>query len=81
MAEKQHTPIMIGLRTLVEEREWEVVVVPLVSGQRSVREKEWLEAFKTFGIGKEDGQRIITRRGHVHKTVVEGQPMRVRHGS
>ncbi len=63
VAEKQHTPIMIGLRALAEEREWEVVVVPLVAGQRSVREKEWLEAFKTFGIGKEDGQRIITRLG------------------
>jgi ribonuclease HI len=63
VAEKQHTPIMIGLRALAEEREWEVAVVPLVAGQRSVREKEWLEAFKTFGIGKEDGQRIITRLG------------------
>ncbi len=30
----------------------EVAVVPLVAGQRSVREKEWLEAFKTFGIWK-----------------------------
>jgi hypothetical protein len=41
--ENQHTSIMIGLRTLVKEREWEVAVVPLVSGHRSVREKEWLE--------------------------------------
>ena len=40
VAEKQHTPIMIGLRALAEEREWEVAVVPLVAGQRSVREKE-----------------------------------------
>jgi hypothetical protein len=63
VAEKQHTPIMIGLRALAEEREWEVVVVPLISGQRSVREKEWLEALRTFGIGKEDGQRIIARLG------------------
>ena len=64
LAEKQHTPIMIGLRALAEEREWEVTVVQLVAGQRSVREKEWLEAFKIFGIGKEDGQRIIARLGH-----------------
>jgi hypothetical protein len=28
-----------------------------------VREKEWLEALRTFGIGKEDGQRIIARLG------------------
>ena len=64
VAEKQHTPIMIGLRTLTEVREYEVVVVPLVAGQRSVREKEWLEALRIFGIGKEDGQRIIARLGH-----------------
>ena len=63
VAEKQHTPIMIGLRALAEEREWEVAVVPLVAGQRSVREKEWLEALGIFGIGKEDGQRIIARLG------------------
>jgi hypothetical protein len=30
----------------VTDREWEVVVVPLVVGQRSVREKEWLETLK-----------------------------------
>jgi hypothetical protein len=52
---------MIGLKGLVEEREWEVVVVSLVAGQRSVREKEWLETLRIFGIGKEDGQRIIGR--------------------
>jgi hypothetical protein len=40
VAENQHTLIMIGLRALVEEREWEVAVVPLVTDQRSVREKE-----------------------------------------
>jgi hypothetical protein len=38
-------------------------VVPLIADQRSVREKEWLEALRTFGIGKEDGQRIISRLG------------------
>ena len=63
MEEKQHTPIMIGLKALTEEREWEVAVVPLVAGQRSVREKKWLEALGIFGIGKEDGQRIIARLG------------------
>ena len=61
--EKQHTPILTCLRTLSKERGWEVEVVPLVAGQRSVREKEWLEALRIFGIGKEDGQRIIDRLG------------------
>jgi hypothetical protein len=61
--EKQHTPILTCLRTLSKERGWEVEVVPLVAGQRSVREKEWLEALRIFGIGKEDGQRIIGRLG------------------
>ncbi len=37
--------------------------VPLVAGQRSVREKEWLEDLRTFGIGKEEGQKIIGRLG------------------
>ena len=63
VVEKQHTPILTGLRALVEERGWEVVVVPLVAGQRSVRETEWLEALRFFGIGKEDGQKIIGRLG------------------
>ena len=66
VAVKQHTPIMIGLRALTEEREWEVAVVPLIADQRSVREKEWLEALRTFGIGKEDGQRIIARLAWAH---------------
>jgi hypothetical protein len=61
VAETQHTPIMTGLRALAEGRGWEVTVVPLVTGHRSVREKEWLEALRIFGIGKEDGQRIIGR--------------------
>jgi hypothetical protein len=63
VSEKQHTPVLTGLRTLSEERGWEVEVVPLVAGQRSVREKEWLEDLRIFGIGKEDGQRIIDRLG------------------
>ena len=36
----------------------------MVAGQRSVKEKKWLEAFKVFGIGKEDGKKIIHRLGH-----------------
>ena len=36
----------------------------LVVGQRSVKEKEWLETFKIFGIGKEDGKKIIHRLGY-----------------
>jgi hypothetical protein len=61
--EKQHTPILTGLRALAAERGWEVEVVPLVVGQRSVREKEWLEDLRIFGIGKEDGKRIISKTG------------------
>ena len=49
VAEKQDTPILTGLRTLVADQEWEVEVIPLVVGQRSVKEKEWLE---TLSIGK-----------------------------
>jgi hypothetical protein len=52
VSEKQHTPILTGIRALAADREWEVEVVPLVAGQRSVKEKEWLESFKVFGIGK-----------------------------
>ncbi len=63
VADKQHVPILTGLRSLAGERGWEVEVVPLVAGQRSVREKEWLEALRIFGIGKEDGQRILGRLG------------------
>ena len=63
VADKQHAPILTGLRALAGERGWEIEVVPLVAGQRSVREKEWLEALRIFGIGKEDGQRILGRLG------------------
>ena len=38
--EKQHTPILTGPRILAADRDWEVEVVPLVVGQRSVKEKE-----------------------------------------
>ena len=54
----------MGLRALAEDREWKVEVVPLIVGQRSVKEKEWLEPLKIFGIGKEDGKKIISRLGH-----------------
>ena len=63
IAERQHTPILEGLNALAGERGWVVEVLPLVAGQRSVREKEWLESMKTFGIGTEDGKRIIYRLG------------------
>jgi hypothetical protein len=55
-----------GLNALAEERGWVVEVLevlPLVAAQRSVREKECLEAMKTFGIRTEDGKRIISRLG------------------
>jgi hypothetical protein len=38
-------------------------MVPLVVGQRSVREEEWLETLRIFEIGKVDGKRIIDRLG------------------
>jgi hypothetical protein len=63
-SEKQHTPILTGLRALEADRGWEVEIVPLVAGQRSVREKEWLESLKVFGIVKEDGNKIIHRLGY-----------------
>jgi hypothetical protein len=40
----------------IDGRKWEVVVVPLIVGQRSVREKEWMETLRIFGIGKEVGR-------------------------
>ena len=35
----------------------------MVAGQRSVKEKEWVESFGVFGIGKDDGKTIIQRLG------------------
>ena len=64
VAEKQHTPIRMGLRALATDRDWEVKVFQLVVGQRLVKEKELLETFKMFGIGKEDGKKIIHRLGY-----------------
>ena len=34
-----------------------------VTGQRSVKEKEWLESFRVFGIDKEDGKKILRNLG------------------
>jgi hypothetical protein len=68
VAEQQHVPILTGLRALAGERGWEIEVVPLVAGQRSVREKEWLEALRIFGIGKVDGQRIL---GRLRRTLLD----------
>ena len=59
VVEKKHTPVLTGLRTVTGDRDWEVEVVPLVVGQRSVKEKEWLETLKIFGIGNENGRKII----------------------
>ncbi len=63
VAEQQHVPILTGLRALAEEQGWEIEVIPMVAGQWSVKEKEWLETLRIFGIGKEDGQRILGRLG------------------
>ena len=43
VAEKQHTPILTGLSALAADRDWEVEVVPLVVGQRSVKERSGQE--------------------------------------
>ena len=48
---------------LLEFKRWDVEVVPLVAGHRSVKEKEWLESFRVFGIGKEDDKKIIRKLG------------------
>ena len=63
VSEQEHTPILTGLRALAADRGWEVEVVPLVAGQRSIKEKEWLESFRVFGIGKEDDKKIIRKLG------------------
>ncbi len=56
-------PFLGSLFTFATTGEWEVEVVPLIVGQRLVKEKELLETLRTFGIGKEDGKRIICRLG------------------
>ena len=85
MEEKQHTPILTGLRTLAGDQEWEVEVVPLVVGQRSVKEKEWWETLKIFGIGKDlwdwDGMKnivVLTRERHVVQFVSPSLPREFR---
>ena len=63
MTEQQHTPILTVLRVLPADRGWEVEVVPLVEGKRSVKEKEFMESFKV-GIGREvvSNQMCITSK-------------------
>ena len=69
--EQQHVSILAGLRALAEERGWEIEVVSMVAGQRSVKEKEWLEELRIFGIGKEDGQRILGILGRLGRTLLD----------
>jgi hypothetical protein len=76
IAERQHTPILESENALSEERGWVVEVLPLVAGQRSVREKEWLEAMRTFGISTEDGKRLIYRLSSLQ---VVGPPSSLMH--
>ena len=45
------------------DRGWEVEVVPIVVGQQSVKEKEWLESFRVFGIDKDDGKKMLRKLG------------------
>ena len=56
VAEQQHVPILAGLRALAEERGWEIEVVPMVTGQRSVREKEWRKPLESSGSEKRMGK-------------------------
>ena len=63
VSEQQHIPILTGLRALAPDPGWEVEVVPLVEGQQSVKEKEWMESFRVFGIDKEDGKKILHKLG------------------
>ena len=39
-ADTKRTPILTGLNDLARDRCWEVEVLPLVAGQRLVKEKE-----------------------------------------
>ena len=48
---------------LEADRGWEVEVAPLVAGQRSDKEKEWLESFRVFGIDKDDGKKMLRKLG------------------
>jgi hypothetical protein len=62
VTEQQHTPILTGLRALVTDRGWEVDVVPMVVGQRSVKEKEserivWNPS-RSLGLGKKMTRRL-----------------------
>ena len=63
IAERHHTPILEGLNALAESGDGWWKFLPLVTGQRSVREKQWLKTMKTFGISAEDGKKIICRLG------------------
>ena len=45
------------------DRGWTVEVVPLVTGQRSVKEKEWMKSFRVFGIDKDDDKKILRKLG------------------
>jgi hypothetical protein len=36
----------------------------MIVGQQAVKEKEWLETLKIFGIGKEDEKKIIYKLGY-----------------
>jgi hypothetical protein len=62
VAEKQHTPILKGLRALAAaaDREWEVEVVPLVVGQRSVEENECSKPLRFSGLAKKTGRGSTT---------------------
>jgi ABC-type lipoprotein release transport system permease subunit len=51
------------LTTLRRRRHREIEVVPVVAGQRSVKEKEWMESFRVFGIDKDDDKKMLRKLG------------------
>jgi len=61
-ADPQHIPILTGLNTMARDRGWDVEALPLVVGQRSVKEKEWLEYLKIFRISTEDLKKSSTTK-------------------
>jgi hypothetical protein len=59
VTEKQHTPILTGLRSLDADREWEVEVVPLVVG-RLMKRSGW-KPLRFSGLRKKTGRGSQTR--------------------
>ena len=46
-------------------------VLPLDTGQRSVKEEEWLVSLRIFGMSTEDDKTIVNRRVYILKKFQE----------